>query len=157
MARALCLVFALVGLLPVIAAALTRSGPVRDWAARESTRLLEQQLGIRAEYAVQISLWPLALELRDVTVHSSDGGLPALVAPRLTFSPRLFSLLAGHVDAGQISVEAPRLRLVVRDGKLQNLGLSLPSDGDGQAPRLPNASVAITDARLSAEIEGVTI
>lgn len=156
-ARAFCLVFALVGLLPPLAAVLTRSGPVRAWAARESTRLLEQQLGIRAEYQVQISLWPLALELQDVTLHSSDGGPPALVAPSMSFSPRLFSLLAGHVDAGQINVEAPRVRLVVRDGELVNLGLSLPSSSGDTTPRLPNASMAITDARLSAEIEGVAI
>jgi translocation and assembly module TamB len=155
-ARAFCLVFALVGLLPPLAAVLTRSGPVRAWAARESTRLLERELGIVARYGVQVSLWPLALELYDVTVQSSDGGPPALVAPRLAFSPRLFSLLAGHVDAGQISVDAPRVRLVVRDGKLANLGLSLPSSGGG-APRFPNASMAITDARLSADIEGVSI
>jgi translocation and assembly module TamB len=156
-ARVFCLLFALVGLLPPLAAVLTRSGPVRAWAARESTRLLQQELGIRAEYQVQVSLWPLALELHDVTLHSSDGGPPALVAPSMSFSPRLFSLLAGHVDAGQITVEAPRLRLIVRDGELVNLGLSLPSSGGDTTPRLPNASMAITDARLSAEIEGVVI
>jgi hypothetical protein len=47
-------------------------------------RLLEQELGLRANFRVRVSLWPLGLELRDVTLRSSDDGPPALVAPRLS-------------------------------------------------------------------------
>lgn len=79
-ARALCVLFAVIGLLPVLAGALTRWGPVREWAAIETTRLLNEQLGLHANYQVRISLWPLGLELRDVTLFSSDGGAPALSA-----------------------------------------------------------------------------
>jgi translocation and assembly module TamB len=157
LARALCLVFGLVGLIPPLAGALIRWGPVRDWAARETTHLLDEQLGIRATYEVHVSLWPLALELEDVTVYSSDGGAPALSAPRITLRPRLFSLLSGRVDAGQIAIEEPRVRLVVKGGALANLAIALPG-GDPSGPiKLPNASIAITDAQLSAEIEGVRV
>jgi translocation and assembly module TamB len=156
-ARLACLVFALIGLIPPLAGALTRWGPVRAWAAVETTRLLEQQLGLRAQYQVRISLWPLGLELRDITVHSNDGGPAALVAPKITIRPRLFSLLSGQVDAGQISIEEPRLRVVVRDGALANLSLTLPDAGGSEPTRLPNASVAITDAQLSADIDGLVI
>jgi translocation and assembly module TamB len=157
LARALCLLFATIGLVPPVAAALTRWGPIREWAAAETTRLLDERLGIRASYRVELSLWPLGLELSEVTLLSSDGGAPALTAPRLTIRPRLFALFAGRVDAGQISIEEPRIRVVVKDGKLANLALDLPS-GAGTGPtRLPNVSVAISDARLSADIEGVAI
>jgi translocation and assembly module TamB len=157
LARTLCLLFALVGLLPPLAGALLRWEPVRDWAANEAMRLLDEELGLRANFRVRVSLWPLGLELRDVTVRSSDGGPPALVAPRLTLRPRLFSLLSGRADAGQISIEEPRLRVVVKDGQLANLKLRLP-EGSGEGPRsYPHVSVAITDARLSADIEGVQV
>ncbi|NLF03500.1 MAG: hypothetical protein GX593_00545, partial [Actinomycetales bacterium] len=155
-ARALCLVFALIGLLPPLAVALTRSESVRVWAASESMRLLDEQLGLRAQYSVRVSLWPLGLELRDVTLHSSDGGPPALVTPRLTLHPRLFSLLSGRFDAGQISIEEPRLRVVIKDGALANVTLKELDESDGPSP-LSNVSVAITDARLSAEVDGTTV
>jgi len=156
LARALCLVFALVGLLPPLAAALLRWEPVRDWAANESMRLLEEELGVRAHFRVRVSLWPLGLELRDVTLESSDRGVPVLVTPRMTVRPRVFSLLSGRADTGQISIEEPRLRVVIKDGALANLKLNLPSSGGGPTT-FPNVSVAITDARLSADIEGVQI
>ncbi|HTV23166.1 MAG TPA: translocation/assembly module TamB domain-containing protein [Polyangiaceae bacterium] len=155
-ARALCLVFALVGLLPPLAAALLRSEPVRDWAANETMRLLDEKLGLRTHFRVRLSLWPLALELRDVTLESSDRGEPVLVAPRMSVRPRLFSLLSGRADAGQISIEEPRLRVVIKDGALANLKLDLPEGGEGPTT-YPNVSVAITDARVSADIEGVQV
>ena len=158
LSRALCVLFALIGLVPPLAAALTRWGPVRDWAASETTRLLDAELGIVADYRVRLSLWPLGLELRDVTLYSNDGGAPALVAPRLTIRPRLFALLSGRVDAGQISIEEPSVRVVVKNGALVNLALTLPERSPGSGPaRLPNVSVAITDARFSGDIEGVQV
>jgi translocation and assembly module TamB len=104
-----------------------------------------------------VSLWPLGLVLRDVTLHSSDGGPPALTAPRVAISPRLFSLLAGRIDAGQISVEQPRLRLIVKDGALANLALRLPEPSGAPGGQVPIASLAITDAHVSAQIDGVSV
>jgi hypothetical protein len=40
LARALCAVFALIGLIPPLLAALTRWQPVQDWAARETAQVL---------------------------------------------------------------------------------------------------------------------
>ncbi len=154
-ARVLCVFFALIGLIPPSAGALTRWAPVRDWAARETARVLNEQLGLTADYQVDISLWPLGLELRNVTLHSSDGGAPALIAPRVALKPRLFSLLAGRIDAGQISVEEPQLRVIVKEGALANLNVRLPTGGGGQEFRA--ASIAITDAQLSAEVDGIKL
>jgi translocation and assembly module TamB len=155
-ARAFCVIFALFGLIPPAAAVLTRWAPVREWAAHETARLLHEEVGLVADYQVRVSLWPLGLVLTDVTLLSSDGGPPALVAPRIAITPRLFSLLAGRIDAGQISVEQPQLRLVVKDGAIGNLSLRLPETGGDDSP-LPLASLSITDAHLTAEIEGVRI
>jgi translocation and assembly module TamB len=158
LARALCAVFALIGLIPPLLAGVTRWQPVQSWAAQETAHLLSQQLGLQASYDVGLALWPLSLELSDVVVDSNDGGAPALRTPRLTIRPRLFSLLAGRIDVGQIAVEEPQLRLVVKDGQLQNVTLRPPP---AQSPRasgpLPLAGLAITDARLDADIEGVRV
>ncbi|MEO8177504.1 MAG: translocation/assembly module TamB domain-containing protein [Deltaproteobacteria bacterium] len=155
-ARVLCALFALIGLIPPLLGSLTRWQPVQDWAASATARILSQQLGLSATYKVNVSLWPVSLELRDVTLSSDDGGAPALRTPRLTIRPRLFSLLAGRIDAGQIAIEQPELRLVVKDGRIQNLDLR-PQSGPGSTGPLPIASLAITDARVSAEIEGVQL
>ncbi len=156
-ARIFCALFALLGLLPLAAGLLTRWDPIRDWAAGETARVLREQIGLEAQYEVQISFWPLGLELESVTLASSDGGPPALSAQRVSLRPRLFSLLAGRVDAGQIVIDAPALRLVLRDGELVNLKLQLPGNGGAGPDKLPSLSVAITDARVSADIDGLVI
>ena len=74
-ARSLCAVLALVGALPFVATLVVRSAWARDWAARETQRLLREQ-GIVATYAPSLRVWPLAVELDRVRVESSDGGAP---------------------------------------------------------------------------------
>ncbi|HKO89544.1 MAG TPA: hypothetical protein VJU61_00235, partial [Polyangiaceae bacterium] len=133
-ARVLCVLFALVGLIPPALGALTRWQPIQDWAARETGRILSEQVGLNAKYRVGVSLWPLSLELSEVTLDSNDGGPPVLTTPRLTIRPRLFSLLAGRVDAGQIAVEQPEIRVVIKDGVLQNLTLPTSSGSSQQLP-----------------------
>src|SRR6185436_18284315 len=53
-ARALCALFALVGLIPPLLGSLTRWQPVQDWAASETARILSQQLGLSATYKVNV-------------------------------------------------------------------------------------------------------
>jgi translocation and assembly module TamB len=158
LARGLCVLFALIGLLPVMVTLAARSTPLRAWAATETSRLLEQLTGLEASYQVRLDTWPLGLTVTDLVVLASDGGSPALISPRLTITPRVFSLLAGRVDAGHIAIEEPTIRLVLKDGKLQNLALTLPdgSSGDDRM-RTPFSSLAITDAHFVGELEGVAI
>lgn len=155
-ARLLCGVFALIGLVPIAAGALSRWEPVRQWAALETARVLREQVGISADYHVEIGLWPLGLELEGVTLHADDGGAPVLTAPRIRIRPRLFSLLSGQIDVGHISLESPRLRVVIEDGELTNLKLQLP-ERKSDSESLPVASIAITDAVISAKIDGTAI
>src|SRR5580704_18858794 len=94
LARVLCAALALVGLVPFIATLTVRSAWARDWAARETQRLLRQQ-GVVASYAPSLRVWPLAVELDHVRLESSDGGAPVLECTRVALRPRLFALLAG--------------------------------------------------------------
>lgn len=157
LARLLCAVFALVGALPIVSGLLLRSSPIRDWAATETRRVLEQQLGLTAQYRVEMELWPLRVALHDLVVPASDGGTPALTARRVAVKPRIFSLLAGQLDVGDIEIDSPRARLVLRDGALTNLRYRLPKPRGGGAPlkRAPFASLALSDGEVLADIDGV--
>ncbi len=152
----LCLVFALVGLVPLGLGALSRTERARAWAARETAALLARELGVTARYDVAIDLWPFALALSNVRVESSDGGAPLLEVERLTVKPRAFSLLAGKLDVGDVELLAPKVRAVVRDGKLQNLAIEAPESGsEAPSKNLPFGSIAVTDAHLDLDIDGI--
>ena len=152
-------ILALVGGLPLALGFLVRSNLVRHWAARKTEALLGRLVGVEASYVVGVQLLPLHLVLDDVVVHSSDGGSPALSARRITVTPRLFSLLAGRLDAGDVEIEEPHARVVVRDGKLANVRYRLPTPTGPTAPleRAPFASLSLTDAAVSFDMDGVRV
>ncbi|XXX78859.1 translocation/assembly module TamB domain-containing protein [Sorangium sp. So ce134] len=156
--RALCLVFAVIGAIPLAVGFLVRTETVRAWAAAETAALLESKLGIKARYDVRVQAWPLMVGLNRLVVDSSDGGAPFLELERVAIRPRLFSLLAGRIDAGDVEIIGPRVRAVVKDGELRNL--KLPETGErsgGGLDRAPLSSVAITDARLDLTIDNLRV
>ncbi len=158
-ARLLCAVFALLGALPLLGGALVRSAPIQRWAASETARVLKEQLGVTASYRVEMKLWPLQVSLHDLVVPSTDGGAPALSASRIAVTPRIFSLLAGRLDVGDIEIDEPRGHIVVKDGAIANVAYRLPKR-TGPAPKLeraPFSSLSITDARLDLDVEGVHV
>lgn len=157
--RVLCVVFAVIGAVPLALGVLVRTQAVRAWAAHETAALLDRELGITARYDVRVQVWPLMVALNRLVVDSSDGGAPFLELERVAIRPRLFSLLAGHIDAGDVEIIGPRVRAVVKDGELRNLKLpstKKSSDGGG-LDRAPLSSVAITDARLDLTIDNVRV
>ncbi|KYF56850.1 hypothetical protein BE08_25680, partial [Sorangium cellulosum] len=157
--RVLCVVFAVIGAVPLALGVLVRTQAVRAWAAHETAALLDRELGITARYDVRVQVWPLMVALNRLVVDSSDGGAPFLELERVAIRPRLFSLLAGHIDAGDVEIIGPRVRAVVKDGELKNLKLpstKKSSDGGG-LDRAPLSSVAITDARLDLTIDNVRV
>ena len=157
-ARILCALFALIGAVPLVAAAAIRSRPVLDWASRETARVLAQELGVRASYRVEMQLLPLRVALRDVVVPASDGGTPFLQAESVAVKPRIFSLLAGRLDVGDVEIQRPRTRIVIRDGKLANLAYRLP-EGSKTKPsnRAPFSSLGVTEAELDLDVAGVRV
>ncbi|WP_437726028.1 translocation/assembly module TamB domain-containing protein [Sorangium sp. So ce861] len=157
--RLLCVVFAAIGAIPLAVGFLVRTEAVRAWAAAETAALLESKLGITARYDVRVQAWPLMVGLNRLVVDSSDGGAPFLELERVAIRPRLFSLLAGRIDAGDVEIIGPRVRAVVKDGELRNF--KLPETGEsssgGGLDRAPLSSVAITDARLDLTIDSVRV
>lgn len=148
----------LVGSLPLLAAGLTRSDAIRQWAMTETTGLMKSSLGLEAKFQLQLSLWPVGIELTDVELASTDGGSPALQAPRLVIRPRFFSLLAGKLSAGHITLESPHFRLVLRNSKLANLdNFSLTSKPNSSGSPLGFSSLAVTDASIGVDIGDTSI
>ncbi len=158
LARFLCLVFAILGALPLGAGFIARSDVAQRWVSQETSRVLEQLLGLQASYAVEINLLPLEVALIDVQVESTDGGIPAFRAAKIGITPRVFSLIAGRLDIGDIAIDRPLCRLRFDNGKLQNLDLHLPdTSGDTQMEHAPFRSLSATDARFDVEIDGIHV
>lgn len=156
-ARALALflsaLLALVGLVPVGVAALARTNLVRNFAARETAKLIKEQ-GVTARYELNLSLVPLAVELRNIRVEATDGRGPFLEARRARARPRLFALLAGKLDIDEIDVEGPHVRVVLgKDGKLANLNVTLPESKEKKPFRAPFNVVSVSDAQVDLAVD----
>jgi translocation and assembly module TamB len=151
-ARALCVMLALVGVLPFATTLVVRSAWARTWAARETEKVLRKE-GIQARYAMALRVWPLAIELTGVRVESSDGGPPALECSRARVRPKIFALLAGKLAIDQVEIEEPRLRVVVREGKVVNLSLPQSNDEKKGPLHAPFSSFALTDAAIDLDLD----
>lgn len=158
-ARLLCLLFATVGVLPFVAVVLARTQGAKVWAASQIKNLLRQEFGLRATFAGSVRPWPLTVSADDVRIESTDASGPAIIAEHLAVRPRVFSLIQGRFDAGDIEIDRPRAKLVVRDGNIANLSIRTRAR-EGQRPhstRPPFASVAVNDASFELSIEGVGV
>jgi translocation and assembly module TamB len=159
----LCVLFAIVGAVPLALGFLVRTGPVRAWAARKTATLLASELGLNAHYQVSVQAWPMLIALDDLVIEASDGGTPFLQVERAAIRPRPFSLLAGELDVGDVEIIGPRIRAVVEHGELVNLHYRIPGDGSAStAPstgptRPPLASISITDARIDAIVDDLHV
>ena len=146
------------GVVPFMAIGFVRSAYARDWALKETTKVLHDQ-GIVASFDVLLHLWPLSIELANVQVQSSDGGDPVLTARRATVHPRFFALMSGKLMIDQIDIDAPHARIALRDGKLMNLALKPSKDtAKSSGPlHLPFDALAMTDGDVDLAIDDVRI
>src|SRR5579859_4840025 len=152
-AKALCLVLALVGMVPFAATVVIRSAWARTWAANATEKAIAKQ-GVVAHYGMALRVWPLAIELTDLRVDASDGGPPALVASRARIRPRLFALLAGKLAIDQVEIDGPRARLVVKNGKVANLTIPESSTAPSSGPiHAPFNAFALTDASFDVDVD----
>ncbi len=156
LAIAVCAVFALIGAVPVAFGALVRAPFVQAWAARETSTLLAQKLKLGARYAVRVRPWPLAIALENVVVDATDGGTPFARVEQIAVRPGIFSLFAGKLDVGEVELTGARLRVVIKNGQLDNLRVEIPKS---QSPsgELPLSSVSITDASLDLDADGTFV
>jgi translocation and assembly module TamB len=159
-ALVMCVIFAIIGAIPLGLGLIVRAEPVRAWAARETAALLARELGVTARYQVSVQAWPMLIALENMEVDASDGGSPFLSVERVAVRPRPFSLLAGRLDAGDVEIIGPRVRAVVEKGELKNLRYKLPESKPSEKKGgggLPLASLSITDARVDATVDGARI
>jgi len=161
-ARALCAVFAVIGALPLLAAAALSSGPLTRWAERETARVLRQELGVSATYKVELRLLPLRLAVVNLRVPATDGGSPALVAESVTVAPRVFALFGGRLDLGEIEIKRPEARLILKDGKVTNVAYRLPERkpsgaSSKRAQRAPFTALSITEGHFHLNVDGTAV
>src|SRR5688572_15923071 len=116
-----CVLFAVIGAVPLLLGVLVRTSFVRQWAAHETSSLIGRELAIDARYAVEVEAWPMRIALTDVTIDANDAGPPFLRVERITARPRVFSLLAGRLDVGEVEIDRPWIRAAVADGEIKNL------------------------------------
>jgi translocation and assembly module TamB len=158
-ARVLCAVFGLVGLLPLGAGVILELSSIQRWASQETARILREQLGVVAHYEVSVHLVPLRLRIDHLVVPASDGGGPALSVDHVSVSPRIFSLLAGRLDVGDIEVASPHARLIIEHGELKNVRYRLPKANPKakKVEQSPFGSLAVSDGRFTLDIDGTHI
>jgi translocation and assembly module TamB len=149
-------VLALVGLLPLLLAIVVRTPAVRARGVELVSAVLREELGLEARFSLEIELLPPAVVLTGLTLPASDGGGPAVQVERARVAPRLFSLIAGQLDAGDIELERPRVRLVIEHGAPANLSLRLPKSSEkepsGPPSRLPFRSLAVSQASVDLDL-----
>ncbi|MEO8904926.1 MAG: translocation/assembly module TamB domain-containing protein [Polyangiaceae bacterium] len=78
----------------------------------------------------------------------------------MAVTPRIFSLLSGKLDAGDVEIDRPQTRLVIKNGKIQNLSYHLPEfPKSDRAPskQAPFGSLSVGAARFALDIDGVHV
>jgi translocation and assembly module TamB len=153
-ARILCFALATVGVLPLAAALMAHSAWARGWATKETERLLRAQ-GFVATYEMAPRVLPLSVELTRVRIESNDGGSPALECHRIRVRPKLFALLAGKLAIDEVDLDAPAVRLVMRDGAVANLPVVRHTASTEGPLHAPFANFAVTDATVDVDIDEV--
>ncbi|WP_394846561.1 translocation/assembly module TamB [Pendulispora brunnea] len=157
--RVFCAILAVLALVPPVLVLAVRSSFLQRWATSQLDQLIRSK-GIVADYEVVPKLWPLSVELRSVRVESNDGGEPMLVAQRVAVRPKFFGLLSGKFAIEQVDIEAPKVRIVLKDNTLVNLGIELPKSEKKESTgplHLPSGVLAITDGELDLDIEGIRV
>ncbi|MDF3065078.1 MAG: uncharacterized protein K0R38_679, partial [Polyangiaceae bacterium] len=159
LARLFCFALAFLGAFPVGLAAFLSSAPAERWAAQQTSAVLQRELGLAATFDVKVRLLPLRLAIENLNVPASDGGGPFLKAKSASVTPRFFSLLAGKLDLGDIEIDQPDARIVLRGGKLANLRYRLPEKkSKTERPKdAPFGSLSLGEGRFRLDIDGVAV
>ncbi|MES1183538.1 MAG: translocation/assembly module TamB domain-containing protein [Myxococcales bacterium] len=159
LSRLACFALAFLGAVPLGLAAILTSGPAERWAAQQTSAALSRELGLQATMDVKVRLLPLRLAIENLRVPSSDGGAPFLTAKSASVTPRFFSLLAGKLDLGDIEIDQPDARIVLRQGKLANLKYRLPeTKSKTERPKdTPFGSLSISEGRFRIDVDGVAV
>jgi hypothetical protein len=96
--------------------------------------------------------------MSNVVIDANDGGTPFLEARSVVARPRIFSLLAGKPDLGEVEIEDARVRAVIKGGKLTNLSYELPESSGGDGPdELPLNAVSLTNGEVDVTVDDARV
>lgn len=133
--------------------AITSSAWGQERARDLLENVLRSELGLNAEISdldVGWDLFPPSVVARAsaVTIEHPEEG-PLLSASSLSIRPPLLSFILGSPDLGDITIEAPSITLLLRDGAIVNLP-EIPESSDEASPleSLPLSSVRVSDAEF---------
>ncbi|MEZ4252612.1 MAG: hypothetical protein R3B99_30755, partial [Polyangiales bacterium] len=145
---------ALAALIGGLAATQTPWG--RAKLAALAAKAIHDELGLDATFeqvAVRLEALPpgLTIEASGIAIDHPEGG-ELVRANLLRVRPSLLALLRGHVDLQTVELDAPSVRLVVRDGALVN-GPTLPSSEAGGPVELPFGRLVVRDAAVRVDVE----
>jgi translocation and assembly module TamB len=155
LAGSLCVVFALIGLLPLALGLVVRSARAREWAAERTEELL-RTFKVAAAYDVGVTLWPATVYLNNLRVESNDGKGAALTATHVSVRPRFFALLSGKLAIAEVEIESPVIRLAMHGKELVNLDVSLPK-GKGGPFHAPFDVLSVEGARIDLDDDGLHV
>ncbi len=147
--------FATIASLVVAAVAMLRVPTIDAWVIGRVEREVAA-LGVPATMRMHLDLVPPRLVFTDVVVPSLDGSDAALAVPRIEVIPRLAPLLVGRVLIDELRIERPHVRLVVKNGDVQNVSLPKREAAQPRAPviHVPLRTLAVSDATLDLDVEG---
>ncbi|MEM9193150.1 MAG: translocation/assembly module TamB domain-containing protein [Myxococcota bacterium] len=145
------MVLFLVGL-PAAAAVLTAN---TEWGRNRiksaAVQAIHDELGLEASLGeVELDLIPFPrVDARTISLSHPEHGQLA-EADGLTIRPSLAAFLTGQVDLQTVEIRRPEIRLLIRDGKIQNFPELAPGDGDVD---LPFRTLLIENASLTVDAE----
>ena len=153
LARIVVAVLAVLGALPLVVVLSFKTPWARAKAAEIAARVLHEQLGVTATFEAELRALPPSIVVKNLVVPSNDGGTPVAEIDRVQVVPRPFALLGGRVDAGDVEIDRPRLRVVLDDGRIKNLAYKALGGAEGDPIKeVPFRTLAITQASIDAVI-----
>jgi translocation and assembly module TamB len=154
LARLVVALLAIVGALPLVVVIGLRTPWARARAVAITEELLRSQLDLAATFEAELRALPPSIVVKNLIVPANDGGSPAVAIDRVQIVPRPFALLGGRIDAGDVEIERPRVRVVLDGDRVTNVRYRLPPSPADSKPltESPFRSVSITQATIDATI-----
>ena len=149
LARCVVVLLAVVGALPLVVVIALKTPWARAHAATIAERALRTELGVDATFEAELRALPPAIVVTHLVVAANDGGAPVAAIDRVEVVPRPFALLGGRIDAGDVAIDRPRLRIVLEGGRVTNLDYRVLGGPTGKTSTdAPLRTLSITEASI---------
>ena len=128
----------------------------RDRVTEAAVLAIRSELGLIAHFdSVHVDLFPLpTVSAHGIELDHPEHGRFA-DARALSIRPSLRALIAGRVDLRTIALDAPSIRLIIRDDAVVNLPDIDTGTSDSSSGQLPFSRLVVRDATLAIDAEPV--